>query len=53
MNTIETLLNHEAEPHCCGCWIIEYGNDDVGLRAICNECGKVVDLIPLLGAAGK
>jgi hypothetical protein len=42
---IHTLINHEREPHCCGCWIIEAGYD---LVASCNECGEVRDLSQVL-----
>jgi len=48
IDEIGTLLNHETVPHCCGCWVIQYGNNDVVLRARCNECGKTVDLLSLL-----
>ena len=47
MDEICTLIHHETPSHCCGCYIIQYGNG-VGLRALCNECGHSVDLIPLL-----
>lgn len=43
---IGTLINHEHEPHCCGCWVLRY--DDAGLNAVCNECGETRDLIALL-----
>jgi len=46
---IGTLIHHETEPHCCGCWIIQYGdNANYIINAVCNECGKVVDLMPML-----
>lgn len=48
LDEIGTLLNHETEPHCCGCWTIQYGNNDIGLRAECNECSKTIDLLPFL-----
>lgn len=49
MNEVRTMLNHETEPHCCGCWTIQYGDNAVyALNAVCNECGKVVDLMPAL-----
>ena len=44
---IATLISHETEPHCCGCWIIHYGRDG-GLSAYCNECRKSVDIVELL-----
>lgn len=46
MSKIGTMINHEHDPHCCGCWVIRYDSD--GLNAVCNECGETRDLIPLL-----
>jgi hypothetical protein len=43
---IYTMINHEKEPHCCGCYNIELNNGD--LLAKCNECGYEVCLLELL-----
>lgn len=40
-----TAINHEADPHCCGCYNV--GRD---LIAECNECGHMVDLAAALRA---
>ena len=37
--------NHETEPHCCGCWVIQSDGEPF---AKCNECGKTVRRLPLL-----
>jgi hypothetical protein len=43
---LETAINHERDPHCCGCYSV--GRD---LIATCNECGHTIDLKAALDAA--
>lgn len=43
---LEAPINHEREPHCCGCWVLY--RDDKTVFAKCNECGEYRDIIDLL-----
>lgn len=42
-----TRVNHERDPHCCGCWSITDEGPEK-LAAVCNECGERRDLVRLL-----
>jgi hypothetical protein len=48
-SVMRTLIHHETTPDCCGCWNIVYDKD--GLNAVCNECGKTLDLIAKLSGS--
>jgi len=41
-----TTINHDREPHCCGCYNITWCNGDP--LATCNECGVTVELLDQL-----
>lgn len=44
-NVLQTAINHEREPHCCGCFNIRLAGMQT-VEAVCNECGHTVDLSP-------
>lgn len=44
MNILETPINHETRPHCCGCWSIVYDPEIELPKLVCNECGVEVPL---------
>jgi hypothetical protein len=46
-----TWINHEREPHCCGCFVIHWNAGEP--IAVCNECNHTVNLLAALAATGK
>lgn len=54
MEDMETWFNHgyknadgSERDHCCGCWVIR-AHTIANVEAVCNECGEVRDLMPVL-----
>ncbi len=55
--SLSTNINHQRDPHCCGCWKITFnpeydksialgvpGHWYGAIVLVCNECGEVHDL---------
>jgi rRNA maturation endonuclease Nob1 len=49
LDIAETMINHECDPHCIGCYNIHWNAGDP--FAACNECGHRVDLLDQLSTS--
>ena len=48
-DAVATTINHEAEPHCIGCYNIFWNNGSP--YAMCNECLHTVHLLDQLSSS--
>lgn len=46
-----TWINHETEPHCCGCYVIHWNSGSPLAR--CNECGHTKEFLAETAKSSK